>query len=97
MEKSLYSDHEIRCLLEEEHLQRKKEQYEDDDSGKEIVLAQDLEDAWEQKLRKFSPAPRITGVGCWASLRAGGGSQACLASHGALMNLKTVETEHIVL
>nr|XP_056722077.1 39S ribosomal protein L46, mitochondrial [Euleptes europaea] len=60
MEKSLYSDHEIRCLEEEERLQRRKEKYEDDDGGKEIMLAQDLEDAWEQKLRKFSPAPRIT-------------------------------------
>ncbi|KAL8197568.1 UNVERIFIED_CONTAM: hypothetical protein K2H54_032941 [Gekko kuhli] len=60
LEKSLYSDHEIRCLAEEERLQRKKEKYDDDDGGKEIVLAQDLEDAWEQKLHKFSPAPRIT-------------------------------------
>ncbi|XP_060116299.1 large ribosomal subunit protein mL46 [Heteronotia binoei] len=60
VEKSLYSDHEIRCLAEEERMQQKKEMYEDDDGGKEILLAQDLEDAWEQKLRKFSPAPRIT-------------------------------------
>ncbi|XP_054858701.1 39S ribosomal protein L46, mitochondrial [Eublepharis macularius] len=61
MEKSMYSDYEIRCLAEEERLQRRKDKLEDDDdSRKEIVLAQDLEDAWEQKLRKFSPAPRLT-------------------------------------
>ncbi|XP_042333593.1 39S ribosomal protein L46, mitochondrial [Sceloporus undulatus] len=62
VEKSLYSDHEIRCLAEEERLRRRQDKYDDDDddTGKEIVLAQDLEDAWEQKLRKFNPAPRIT-------------------------------------
>ncbi|KAH0620038.1 hypothetical protein JD844_014554 [Phrynosoma platyrhinos] len=61
VEKSLYSDHEIRCLAEEERLRRRKDKDDDDDdTGKEIVLAQDLEDAWEQKFRKFNPAPRIT-------------------------------------
>ncbi|XP_061451162.1 large ribosomal subunit protein mL46 [Rhineura floridana] len=61
VEKSLYSDHELRCLAEEERLQRKKDKYDDDDdSGQEIVLAQDLEDLWEQKFQKFSPGPRIT-------------------------------------
>ncbi|XP_048337886.1 39S ribosomal protein L46, mitochondrial [Sphaerodactylus townsendi] len=60
VEKSLYSDHELRCLAEEERLQRWKDKYEEEDDGKEIVLAQDLEDGWEQKLRKFSLAPRIT-------------------------------------
>nr|XP_060611152.1 large ribosomal subunit protein mL46 [Anolis sagrei ordinatus] len=62
VEKSLYSDHEIRCLAEEERLRRRKDQNEDeeDEPGKEIVLAQDLEDAWEQKLRSFKPASRTT-------------------------------------
>ncbi|XP_053128333.1 39S ribosomal protein L46, mitochondrial [Hemicordylus capensis] len=61
VEKSLYSDHELRCFAEEERLKRRKDKHDDDDySGKEIVLAQDLEDKWEQKLRKFNPAPRIT-------------------------------------
>ncbi|KAJ6662783.1 hypothetical protein lerEdw1_010987 [Lerista edwardsae] len=62
VEKSLYSDHEIRCLAEERRLRRRKDKYddEDDDLGKEIVLAQDLEERWEQKLRKFNLASRIT-------------------------------------
>ncbi|XP_062998304.1 large ribosomal subunit protein mL46 [Elgaria multicarinata webbii] len=61
MEKSLYSDHELRCLAEEERLQRRKDKYDDDDddSETEIVLAQDLEESWEQKFRKFTPGPRI--------------------------------------
>ncbi|XP_033023457.1 39S ribosomal protein L46, mitochondrial [Lacerta agilis] len=57
MEKSLYSDHELRRFAEEERMQRKKY---DDDAGQEIVLIQDVEDLWEQKFRKFNPAPRIT-------------------------------------
>lgn len=64
MEKSLYSDHELRCLAEEKRLKRRKEGYDDDDDdddpGKEIVLAQDLEEMWEQKLRKINLASRIT-------------------------------------
>ncbi|XP_077173506.1 large ribosomal subunit protein mL46 [Paroedura picta] len=57
--KSLYSDHELRRMSEEERLQRKREK-DEDDGGRQIVLAQDLEDAWEQKMRMFNPAPRIT-------------------------------------
>uniref|UniRef100_A0A670JYM3 Large ribosomal subunit protein mL46 n=1 Tax=Podarcis muralis TaxID=64176 RepID=A0A670JYM3_PODMU len=57
MEKSLYSDHELRRFAEEERLRRKKD---DDDTEQEIVLIQDVEDLWEQKFRKFNPAPRIT-------------------------------------
>ncbi|XP_003226597.2 large ribosomal subunit protein mL46 [Anolis carolinensis] len=63
VEKSLYSDHEIRCLAEEERLRRRKDRNEEEDEdepGKEIVLAQDLEDAWEQKLRSFNSASRTT-------------------------------------
>lgn len=34
---------------------------EEGDRGVEIVLAQDLEDSWEQKLKSFQPAPRVRG------------------------------------
>ncbi|XP_066492332.1 large ribosomal subunit protein mL46 [Tiliqua scincoides] len=62
VERSLYSDHELRCLAEEKWLKRKRDKYDDEDSdpGKEIVLAQDLEELWEQKFRKFNLASRIT-------------------------------------
>ncbi|XP_074012551.1 large ribosomal subunit protein mL46 [Numenius arquata] len=62
VEKSHYSDHEIRKLQEEEQLRRRKESmYDDDDGpGKTVIMAQDLEEKWEQKLLRFKAAPRIT-------------------------------------
>ncbi|KFP57938.1 hypothetical protein N323_07569, partial [Cathartes aura] len=62
LEKSHYSDHEIRKLEEEEQLRRRKESLYDDDEapGKTVIMAQDLEDKWEQKLLQFKAAPRIT-------------------------------------
>ncbi|XP_042680456.1 39S ribosomal protein L46, mitochondrial [Centrocercus urophasianus] len=63
LEKSHYSDHEIRKLEEEEQLRRRKEGLHDDEDeelGRTVVMAQDLEEKWEQKLLQFSPAPRIT-------------------------------------
>ncbi|NXL01367.1 RM46 protein, partial [Mesembrinibis cayennensis] len=62
LEKSQYSDHEIRKLEEEEQLRRRKEsKYDEDEArGKRVIMAQDLEDKWEQKLLRFEPAPRIT-------------------------------------
>jgi len=65
LEKSHYSDHEIRKLEEEEQLRRRKESLHDDDNeglGRTVVMAQDLEEKWEQKLLQFSPAPRVTGT-----------------------------------
>ncbi|XP_073474532.1 large ribosomal subunit protein mL46 [Aquarana catesbeiana] len=63
LEKSLYSDHEIQLIEDAINLQRKHSgQYDDDfdSDSKDIVLAQDLEDSWEQKWKTFNPAPRIT-------------------------------------
>lgn len=64
LEKSHYSDHEIRKLEEEERLRRRKESLHDDDDdeglGRTVVMAQDLEEKWEQKLLQFSPASRVT-------------------------------------
>ncbi|NWU81330.1 RM46 protein, partial [Onychorhynchus coronatus] len=61
LEKSCYSDHEIRKLEEEERLQRRKESLDDDErTGKTVIMAQDLEDKWEQKFLQFKTAPRIT-------------------------------------
>ncbi|NXG76391.1 RM46 protein, partial [Baryphthengus martii] len=62
MEKSHYSDHEMRKLEEEEQLRRRKESTYDDDEapGKTVIMAQDLEDKWEQKLLQFQAAPRVT-------------------------------------
>lgn len=64
MEKSHYSDHEIRKLEEEELLRRRKESgYDDEVPGKTVIMARDLEDKWEQKFLRFKAAPRITGTG----------------------------------
>uniref|UniRef100_A0A8C5UI00 Large ribosomal subunit protein mL46 N-terminal domain-containing protein n=1 Tax=Malurus cyaneus samueli TaxID=2593467 RepID=A0A8C5UI00_9PASS len=64
LEKSHYSDHEIRKLEEEEQLKRRKESSYDEDeaSGKTVIMAQDLEEKWEQKFLRFKAAPRITGT-----------------------------------
>ncbi|NWI57166.1 RM46 protein, partial [Calyptomena viridis] len=62
LEKSHYSDHEIRKLEEEERLKRRKENLDDDDEGpsKTVTMARDLEEKWEQKFLQFQAAPRIT-------------------------------------
>ncbi|KFO99432.1 hypothetical protein N300_13759, partial [Calypte anna] len=61
VEKSHYSDHEIRKLEEEELLKKRKESpYDDEAPGRKVIMAQDLEEKWEQKLLKFKAAPRIT-------------------------------------
>ncbi|NWX82352.1 RM46 protein, partial [Nothoprocta pentlandii] len=62
LEKSRYSDHELRKLEEEEQLRRRRESGYDDDEGpgQTVIMAQDLEDKWEQKLQRFRAAPRVT-------------------------------------
>ncbi|XP_053898086.1 39S ribosomal protein L46, mitochondrial [Malaclemys terrapin pileata] len=60
VEKSNFSDHEIRRMAEEEQLQKRKDNIHDEEAVQAIVLAQDLEDAWEQKFQQFKAGPRIT-------------------------------------
>ncbi|KAL1774373.1 39S ribosomal protein L46, mitochondrial [Sigmodon hispidus] len=60
-ERSLYSDHELRALDEAKRLAKKKaDLYDDDQDEQGIMLAQDLEDMWEQAFLQFKPGPRVT-------------------------------------
>ncbi|XP_068128564.1 large ribosomal subunit protein mL46 [Hyperolius riggenbachi] len=62
LEKSLYADHEIKLMEDKVRLSKQSVNYDDDfdSDNKDIVLTQDLEDAWEQKWKAFKPAPAIT-------------------------------------
>ncbi|XP_052515342.1 39S ribosomal protein L46, mitochondrial [Budorcas taxicolor] len=60
IERSLYSDHELRALDEAEQLAKKKSDLYEEEDEKNILLVQDLEDMWEQKFLQFKPGARIT-------------------------------------
>ncbi|KAF6078689.1 mitochondrial ribosomal protein L46 [Phyllostomus discolor] len=60
VERSLYSDHELRALDEAQRLAKKKADIYDEDDEQNILLVQDLEDMWEQKFLQFKPGARVT-------------------------------------
>ncbi|CAK7295572.1 39S ribosomal protein L46, mitochondrial [Vulpes lagopus] len=61
VERSRYSDHELRALDEARRLAKKKADLNDEeDDEQDILLVQDLEDVWEQKFLQFKPGARIT-------------------------------------
>ncbi|XP_025857041.2 large ribosomal subunit protein mL46 [Vulpes vulpes] len=61
VERSRYSDHELRALDEARRLAKKKADLNDEeDDEQDILLVQDLEDVWEQKFLQFKPGARVT-------------------------------------
>uniref|UniRef100_A0A7N5KLV4 DET1 partner of COP1 E3 ubiquitin ligase n=1 Tax=Ailuropoda melanoleuca TaxID=9646 RepID=A0A7N5KLV4_AILME len=61
VERSMYSDHELRALDETQRLAKKKaDLYDEEEDEQDIMLVQDLEDVWEQKFLQFKPGARIT-------------------------------------
>lgn len=60
IERSRYSDHELRALDEAQRLAKRKADLYDDEDEQNILLIQDLEDMWEQKFQQFKPGARIT-------------------------------------
>lgn len=73
VERSLYSDHELRALDEAQRLARRKaDAYDEDDDEQNILLVQDLEDMWEQKFLQFKPGARVTGSWSFSAGRRNG-------------------------
>lgn len=59
----MYSDHELRALDEAQQLAKKKaDLYDEEGDEQNVLLTQDMEDAWEQKFLQFKPGARITGL-----------------------------------
>ncbi|KAH9510166.1 39S ribosomal protein L46, mitochondrial [Bulinus truncatus] len=57
LEKSYYSDHELRLLREKQTVKVKSDE---DDSHTEAQTGLDLEDQWDAEFKAFKPAPRET-------------------------------------
>ncbi|XP_057195447.1 39S ribosomal protein L46, mitochondrial isoform X1 [Triplophysa rosa] len=97
LERSLLSDHELRLLEDAARMSRKQEEdydsdEEEDYGDKEIVTAQDLEDAWEQKLKQFHPAQRSNGDKLDVS-----SSERCLADSLVLLIKQDVGSQKVWL
>ncbi|KAL0978012.1 hypothetical protein UPYG_G00164780 [Umbra pygmaea] len=97
LERSVLSEHEQKLLEDADRMRRKQaDDYDSDEEAdygdQETITAQDQEDAWEQRFRRFHLAPRASGVdGDQRSV------ERCLANSLVLLTQQTVGENQVWL